>query len=72
MILDGTLYSPVWRPERRAGMPIPLWTTDDSRFLERPWFPTETLSLRAIAFEASPADYAIRHVYLDPAELESV
>lgn len=53
-------------------MPISLWTTDDSRFLERPWFPTETLGLRAIAFEASPADYAIRHFYVDPAELDSV
>lgn len=69
---DALLAGVAAREARRAGMPIPLWTTDDSRFLDKPWFPTETLGLRAIAFEASPADYAIRNVYLDPAELESV
>lgn len=69
---DALLAGVAAREARRAGMPIPLWTTDDSRFLDKPWFPTETLSLRAIAFEASPADLAIRNVYLDPAEVESV
>jgi transcriptional regulator with XRE-family HTH domain len=69
---DALLASVAAREARRAGMPIPRWTTVDTRFLDKAWFPTETPSLRAIAFEASPAEFAIRNVYLDPAELESV
>ena len=69
---DALLAGVAAREARRAGLPIPLWTTASTRFLDRPWFPTEVPGLRAMAFEASPADFAIRNVYLDPSELESV
>lgn len=69
---DALLAAVAATEARRAGMPIPRWTTEAPRFLDTAWFPTETPSLRAIAFEASPAEFAMRNVYLDPAELESV
>ena len=69
---DALLAGVAAREARRAGLPIPRWTMASTRFLDRPWFPTEVPNLRAMAFEASPADFAIRNVYLDPTELESV
>jgi predicted transcriptional regulator len=69
---DALLAGVAAREARRAGLPIPRWTSAPTRFCDRAWFPTETPSLRAMAFAASPADFAIRNVYLDPAELESV
>lgn len=69
---DALLAGVAAREARKAGLPIPRWTQTPTRFCDRPWFPTETPSLRATAFAASPADLAIRNVYLDPAELESI
>jgi transcriptional regulator with XRE-family HTH domain len=69
---DALLAGVAAREARRAGLAIPRWTTAPTKFCDRAWFPTETPSLRAMAFAASPADWAIRNVYLDPAELESV
>jgi transcriptional regulator with XRE-family HTH domain len=69
---DALLAGVAARETRQAGLTIPRWTTHPERLCERPWFPTETPSLRAMAFAASPADFAIRNVYLDPAELESI
>lgn len=69
---DALLAGVAAREARQAGLPIPRWTTSPTRFCDRAWFPTETPSLRAMAFAASPADFAIRNIYLDPAELESV
>jgi hypothetical protein len=69
---DALLAGVAAREARHAGLPIPRWTMTPTKFCDRAWFPTETPSLRAMAFAASPADLAIRNVYLDPAELESV
>jgi predicted transcriptional regulator len=69
---DALLAGVAAREARGTGLPIPRWTMASTRFLDRPWFPTEVPNLRAMAFAASPADFAIRNVYLDPAELESV
>jgi transcriptional regulator with XRE-family HTH domain len=69
---DVLLAGVAAREARRAGLPIPRWTTEPGRFCDRAWFPTETPSLRPMAFAASPADFAVRNVYLDPAELESI
>ncbi len=69
---DALLAGVAAREARQAGLPIPRWTMAPTKFCDRAWFPTETPSLRAMAFMASPADLAIRNVYLDPAELESL
>lgn len=69
---DALLAGVAAREARQANLPIPRWTMANTRFCDRPWFPTEVPALRAMAFEASPADFAIRNVYLDPTELESV
>lgn len=69
---DALLAGVAAREARRAGVPIPRWTTRSERFLDRAWFPSPTPGLRAMAFAASPADLAIRNVYLDPAEWESI
>lgn len=69
---DALLAGVAARAARGADLPIPRWTSAPTRFCDRAWFPTETPSLRAMAFAASPADFAIRNVYLDPAELESL
>lgn len=69
---DALLAGVAAREARIAGIAIPRWTTKPDRFLHKAWFPTQTPALRALAFVESPADFAIRNVYLDPAELESV
>lgn len=69
---DALLAGVAAREARGARLPIPRWTMAPTRFCDRAWFPTETSNLRAMAFAASPADFAIRNVYLDPAELESI
>lgn len=69
---DALLAAVAAREARLAGIAIPRWTTKPGYFLDRAWFPTETAGLRAMAFAASPADFAVRNVYLDPAGLESI
>jgi transcriptional regulator with XRE-family HTH domain len=69
---DALLAAVAAREARLAGIAIPRWTTKDHYFLDRAWFPTETPGIRAMAFAGSPADFAIRNIYLDPQELESI
>jgi DNA-binding transcriptional LysR family regulator len=69
---DALLAAVAAREARLAGIAIPRWTTKPAYFLDRAWFPTETVGLRAMAFAASPADFAVRNVYLDSAGLESI
>jgi transcriptional regulator with XRE-family HTH domain len=60
------------REARKSGMDVPVWTEQPEFFLDRAWFVTKSPGLRALAFVESPADFSLRNVYLDPAELESV
>lgn len=69
---DALLAAVAAREARLAGIAIPRWTTKRHYFLDHAWFPTETPGIRAMAFAASPADFGIRNIYLDPQELESI
>jgi len=69
---DAFLAAVAARESRLAGMDIPVWSEQPEFFLEQAWFVTQSPGLRALAFVESPADFALRNVYLDPAELESV
>ncbi len=69
---DALVAAVAAREARRGGMDIPVWSEQPEFFLDQAWFVTQSPGLRAIAFVESPADFALRNVYLDPAELESV
>lgn len=69
---DALLAGLAAREARRARLPIPRWTTESDRFLNRAWFATESPGLRAHVFVHTPADFAVRNVYINSSELESV
>jgi hypothetical protein len=69
---DAFLAAVAAREARLGGMDIPVWSEQPELFLDQAWFVTQSPGLRALAFMESPADFALRNVYLDPAELESV
>lgn len=56
----------------RYGLPVPAWTVDPSRFLDRWWFAVPTPALAASAFTETPAALANRGVFIHAASLESV
>jgi len=69
---DALLAAVAAREARLSGMDIPVWSENAEFFLDQAWFVTQSPGLRALAFMESSADFALRNVYLDPAELESV
>ncbi len=69
---DALLAGVADREARSAGVSVPVWTKDDAYFLDEAWFVTEVPGLRAMIFRDTPAELALRNVYLDPRELESV
>jgi len=69
---DAFLAAVAAREARLCGIDIPVWSEQPEFFLGQAWFVTQSPGLRALAFVESPADFALRNVYLDPAELESV
>lgn len=69
---DALVAAVAAREARNRGMDIPVWSEQPEFFLDRAWFVTRSPGLRALAFVESPSDFVVRHVYLDPAELESV
>ena len=69
---DALVAAVAAREARLSGMDIPVWSEKAEFFLDQAWFVTQSPGLRALAFVESPADFALRNVYLDPAELESV
>ena len=69
---DALVAAVAAREARLSGMDIPVWSEQPQFFLAHAWFVTQSPGLRALAFVESPADFALRNVYLDPAELESI
>lgn len=69
---DALIAALAAREARKSGMDAPVWTEQPEFFLDRAWFVTKSPGLRALAFAEAPADFLVRNVYLDPAELESV
>lgn len=69
---DALVAAVAAREARLSGMDVPVWSEKAEFFLDQAWFVTQSPGLRALAFVESPADFALRNVYLDPAELESV
>lgn len=60
-----------------AGVATPGWTAAPSRFLDRWWFPVEDIlgrlpdGIACYALAASPPEFAVRGVFVDPDTLES-
>jgi transcriptional regulator with XRE-family HTH domain len=54
----------------RDGVPAPEWTR--GKALDRFWFVTDELALRAYVFGHSPMALQVRGVMVDPADLEAV
>jgi predicted transcriptional regulator len=69
---DALIAGLAEREARRAGVRAPLWTKNDAYVLSEAWFVTDVPGLRAMIFRDSPPEFALRNVYLDPRELESV
>lgn len=75
---DAILAAACERAAHRAGLPAPGWTAAPSRLLDVWWFPIEDLlgrlpeGLACLALAASPAEFSIRGIFLDPEVLESV
>jgi len=69
---DALLAAVAAREARLSGVDVPVWSEEPQYFLDQAWFVTLSPGLRALAFLESPADFALRNVYLDPAELESI
>lgn len=69
---DALIAGLAEREARRAGVRVPLWTKSDAYVLSEAWFVTDVPGLRAMIFRDSPPEFALRNVYLDPRELESV
>lgn len=69
---DALVAAVAAREARLSGMDIPVWSEQSEFFLNQAWFVTRSAGLRPLAFVESPADFFVRNVYLDPAELESV
>lgn len=47
------------------GLTVPAWVSEQERFLNQFWFPTEFKSLHAIAFIQSPAAFRRRGIFVD-------
>ncbi len=57
---------------RQAGLPAPTWTSASSRFLDEWWFVSGVASLHASALVQSPAELAIRGVFVCDGALDRV
>ncbi len=53
-------------------IPVPLWTREDSRFLELGWWVTPMESLRAWEYAGSPAAFQTRGVYIHRESLKNL
>jgi hypothetical protein len=47
------------------GLPVPPWTSNPSRFLDRPFFPCGLESLKAILIRDSPTAFRRRMIFVD-------
>ncbi len=56
----------------RAGLPTPAWVDEPHRFLDRAWFVTPMMSLRASEYAGSPASFQRHSVYIHRASLVNV
>ena len=56
----------------RAGMPTPMWTHKDSRYLKHGWWVTPMASMRAWEYAGSPASFQAHGVYLHRDSLVNV
>lgn len=55
-----------------AGLPVPRWTQDPSRFLDHFWFVSDVKGFRAVALAQSPAAFRRRGVFIPAASLRRV
>ena len=69
---DALIAGVAEREARRAGIEAPEWTRSPLFRLRRMWFVTEVEGLHAYALAHTPPELAIRGVFLDETELESV
>ncbi len=56
----------------RIGAPIPSWTSNPERFLERFWFVSEVPAFRAVAIAQSPISMKRRGIFWPARSLERV
>lgn len=54
------------------GLPVPSWSVDPTRFLERWWFVSPYRSVHASALVSTPAAFANRGVFIHAGSLASV
>jgi hypothetical protein len=54
------------------GLPVPAWSVDPTRFLERWWFVSPYRSVHASALVGTPAAFANRGVFIHAGSLASV
>lgn len=69
---DALIAGVAEREARRAGLSPPRWTAETRYILDQWWFLSPTDSLRAYSLLHTPAELAIRNVYVDERSLESV
>jgi hypothetical protein len=54
------------------GLPVPSWSLDPARFLDRWWFVSPYRSVHASALVATPAAFANRGVFIHAGSLAGV
>jgi len=69
---DALLGGVVAHVARQAGVPAPAWAGGPGRFLDEWWFVSGVVSLHASALVQSPAELAIRGVFVCDGALDRV
>lgn len=62
--LDANLAAAAEHLSREHRWPVPSWTRDASRYLERPWFAMHSHGGRMVLLAESPAAFRVRNLFV--------